>query len=78
MMKYDRNPKVCSEQSETGEDDAIFILNDDATLSNVIIGPNQAEGVHCKGNCVLNNVWWLDVCEGKSYLSTKYRYLRLT
>jgi hypothetical protein len=29
----------------------------------VIIGPNQAEGVHCKGTCTLNNVWWADVCE---------------
>ncbi|RPB26722.1 pectin lyase-like protein [Terfezia boudieri ATCC MYA-4762] len=23
----------------------------------------RSEGVHCKGDCVLNNVWWLDVCE---------------
>jgi hypothetical protein len=23
----------------------------------------QAEGVHCKGTCTLNNVWWADVCE---------------
>lgn len=68
-MKYDRNPKVCAEQDETGEKDAIFILEAGATLSNVIIGPNQAEGVHCKGTCTLNNVWWLDVCEGKSTCS---------
>ena len=27
----------------------MFILEDGATLSNVIIGPGQAEGVHCKG-----------------------------
>lgn len=66
MMKYDRNPTVCAGQSETGEKDAMFILESGATLSNVIIGPNQAEGVHCKGTCTLNNVWWLDVCEGKS------------
>ena len=64
MKKYDRDPKVCAEQDETGEADAIFILENGATLSNVIIGPNQAEGVHCKGTCTLNNVWWLDVCEG--------------
>jgi hypothetical protein len=58
-----RIARVCSEQSETGEDDSIFILEDGATLSNVIIGPNQAEGVHCRGTCTLNNVWWQDVCE---------------
>ncbi|KAH6995145.1 pectate lyase [Ilyonectria destructans] len=63
MKKFDRNPKVCQGQTETGEKDAMFILEDGATLSNVIIGPNQAEGVHCKGTCTLNNVWWADVCE---------------
>jgi hypothetical protein len=34
-----------------------------AVLSNVIIGPNNGEGVHCLGTCTLNNVWWTDVCE---------------
>ncbi|ROW02494.1 hypothetical protein VMCG_06048 [Cytospora schulzeri] len=63
MKYFDRYPKVCEEQTETGEADAMFILKDGATLSNVIIGPNQAEGVHCQGTCTLNNVWWSDVCE---------------
>ncbi|KAF7552998.1 hypothetical protein G7Z17_g3944 [Cylindrodendrum hubeiense] len=63
MKRYDRSTTVCEEQTETGEDDTIFILEDGATLSNVIIGPNQAEGVHCRGTCTLNNVWWSDVCE---------------
>lgn len=61
--------KVCQEQKETGEKDAMFILENGATLSNVLIGPNQAEGVHCKGTCTLNNVWWLDVCEGTVILA---------
>lgn len=63
MKLYDRSPVVCEEQTETGEADAMFVLEAGATLSNVIIGPNQAEGVHCKGTCTLNNVWWKDVCE---------------
>ncbi|KAL2019251.1 hypothetical protein VTK56DRAFT_9795 [Thermocarpiscus australiensis] len=63
MKNYDRSPRVCEEQEETGEDDAMFVLEDGATLSNVIIGPNQAEGVHCRGTCTLVNVWWQDVCE---------------
>lgn len=41
----------------------MFILEDGATLSNVIIGASQAEGVHCKGTCTLENVWWAAVCE---------------
>ncbi|WQF88935.1 Putative Cellulose-binding domain, fungal, pectate lyase PlyH/PlyE, pectin lyase/virulence factor [Colletotrichum destructivum] len=63
MKLYDRSPAVCKDQSETGEKDAMFVLEDGATLSNVIIGPGQAEGVHCKGTCTLINVWHSDVCE---------------
>ena len=46
-----------------GEKDAVFVLEKGATLRNVIIGKNQAEGVHCKGGCTLEFVWWEDVCE---------------
>ncbi|GAB1317017.1 Pectate lyase [Madurella fahalii] len=63
MLQWDRNQSTCSGQAEGGEKDAVFILQDGATLSNVIIGPNNGEGVHCKGTCTLNNVWWTDVCE---------------
>jgi len=50
----------------TGQDedqDPIFELADGATLKNVIIGTPAADGVHCKGSCTLNNVWWEDVGE---------------
>ncbi|RSL88901.1 hypothetical protein CEP51_001510 [Fusarium floridanum] len=63
MKRFERSPSVCQDQTETGEADAMFILENGATLSNVIIGASQAEGVHCKGTCTLNNVWWADVCE---------------
>lgn len=39
------------------------MLKDGAVLSNVVIGPNNGEGIHCLGACTLNNVWWTDVCE---------------
>lgn len=48
-LKLTGPARVCAEQDETGEAEAMFILEDGATLSNVIIGPNQAEGVHCRG-----------------------------
>ncbi|KAF8906140.1 pectate lyase-domain-containing protein [Mucidula mucida] len=35
----------------------VFYLHEGATLQNVIIGANQAEGVHCTGYCTLNFVW---------------------
>ncbi|MFH9862797.1 pectate lyase [Streptomyces sp. NPDC017202] len=43
--------------------DPIFELADGAVLKNVIIGTPAADGVHCKGSCTLQNVWWLDVGE---------------
>ncbi|SPO06312.1 probable pectate lyase [Cephalotrichum gorgonifer] len=71
MKRFERNPSVCQDQTETGEADAMFILEDGATLSNVIIGASQAEGVHCKGTCTLNNVWWADVCEDAATFKQK-------
>ncbi|HEY2406417.1 MAG TPA: pectate lyase, partial [Polyangiaceae bacterium] len=50
-----------SDQSES--QDPIFELADGATLRNVILGAPAADGVHCKGNCTLENVYWEDVGE---------------
>ncbi|KAF2690299.1 polysaccharide lyase family 3 protein [Lentithecium fluviatile CBS 122367] len=63
MKQWDRSPSTCNDQAEGGDADAVFVLNSGAVLSNVIIGPNNGEGVHCLGTCTLNNVWWTDVCE---------------
>ncbi|PBK68497.1 pectate lyase [Armillaria solidipes] len=54
---------ACKGQSEGDWEDAVFYLHEGATLQNVIIGANQAEGVHCTGYCTLNFVWFGDVCE---------------
>ncbi|GAB7347495.1 hypothetical protein MBLNU459_g4401t2 [Dothideomycetes sp. NU459] len=53
----------CTGQAEGGNKDAVFILEDGATLKNVIIGKDQIEGVHCLGSCTITNVWWSAVCE---------------
>ncbi len=47
---------------EEGQD-PIFELADGAVLKNVVIGAPAADGVHCKGSCTLQNVWWQDVGE---------------
>ncbi|KXH47551.1 pectate lyase [Colletotrichum nymphaeae SA-01] len=62
MKAFDRGVS-CTGQAEGGDSDAVFILEKGAKLSNVIIGPNQIEGVHCNGGCTLDNVWWAAVCE---------------
>ncbi|KAF3032937.1 hypothetical protein E8E11_000258 [Didymella keratinophila] len=61
--RYDRGSGACGGQGEGDYKDAVFYLQEGATLRNVIIGKNQAEGVHCNGHCTLEFVWWEDVCE---------------
>ncbi|KAF4814945.1 putative pectate lyase F [Colletotrichum siamense] len=61
--KYDRGSGACNDQAEGGDADAVFLLRKGAKLKNVIIGKNQAEGVHCDGPCTLEFVWFEDVCE---------------
>jgi len=41
----------------------MFIAEDGAVIKNVIISKAQGEGIHCRGACTLENVWWEDVCE---------------
>ncbi|KAH7394408.1 pectate lyase-domain-containing protein [Pyrenochaeta sp. MPI-SDFR-AT-0127] len=60
--EFDRG-RPCDSDADTGSDSAVFILNDGASISNVIIGANALEGVHCLGSCTLTNVWFRDVCE---------------
>jgi hypothetical protein len=62
--EFDRG-RPCDTDADTGSDSAVFILENGATLSNVIIGTNQLEGIHCKAACTLKNVWFRDVCEGE-------------
>ncbi|EJD42382.1 pectate lyase, partial [Auricularia subglabra TFB-10046 SS5] len=62
-VRFDRGSGACTGQKEGGDKDAVFILQNGATLQNVVIGKNQAEGVHCLGTCNLYNVWFEDVCE---------------
>lgn len=54
MKTYGRGVK-CTGQSEGGDKDAVFQLENGATLKNVIIGADQIEGVHCKGSCTIES-----------------------
>lgn len=71
MKTYGRGVS-CTGQAEGGDSDAVFLLEDGATLQNAIIGKDQIEGVHCKGACTIKNVWWAAVCEGKSISALQY------
>ncbi|CAL3966742.1 unnamed protein product, partial [Diplocarpon coronariae] len=60
--EYDRGIP-CNSDDDTGSASAVFILAPGASISNVIIGADALEGVHCLGACTLSNVWFRDVCE---------------
>jgi pectate lyase len=42
---------------------ALFDVQDGGSIRNVVIGTLAADGIHCLGNCSLENVWWEDVGE---------------
>jgi hypothetical protein len=60
--EFDRGHS-CDSDEDTGSENAVFVLEDGASISNVIIGADSLEGVHCLGACTLTNVWFRDVCE---------------
>ncbi|KAJ0385104.1 hypothetical protein COL922a_007042 [Colletotrichum nupharicola] len=60
--EYDRG-RACETDVETPGGHPVFILDDGATLSNAIIGIGQVEGIHCRGACTLENVWFRKVCD---------------
>ena len=62
--EFDRG-RDCDTDEDTNSQSAVFILNNGASISNVIIGARQLEGIHCLGACTLKNVWFRDVCEGE-------------
>ncbi|KAL1667952.1 polysaccharide lyase family 3 protein [Schizophyllum commune] len=60
--RFDRGTK-CGGQSEGGDSDAVFLLEDGASISKVVIGADQGEGIHCLGSCTITDVWFEAVCE---------------
>ncbi|HTF98048.1 MAG TPA: pectate lyase [Cellvibrio sp.] len=41
----------------------LFDVQDGGVVRNVIIGSAAADGIHCKGNCTIERVWWEDIGE---------------
>jgi pectate lyase len=46
----------------------IVTLAPGSVLKNVIIGKPASDGIHCRGTCYLQNVWWEDVGEDAATL----------
>ncbi len=41
----------------------LFEVQEGGVVRNVIIGSLAADGIHCKGNCTIERVWWEDIGE---------------
>ncbi|KAG7117659.1 pectate lyase E like protein [Verticillium longisporum] len=61
-QEFDRG-RSCEFGLDVSVEEPVFVLEDGASISNVIIGARQVYGVSCKGSCTLTNVWFRDVCE---------------
>lgn len=58
MKRYERPEGSCNEQAEGTDADAVFNLLPGSTIRNVIIGKNQAEGIHALGDAWVENGEW--------------------
>ncbi|CAI5723663.1 unnamed protein product [Hyaloperonospora brassicae] len=64
MKTYQLSNVKCRGDTESGWQNAVFVVEAGGTLKNAIIGTDQMEGSHCDdGDCLYENVWWDDVCE---------------
>lgn len=64
MWEFDRGQK-CDPSKEYDSTVTTFILEDGASISNVIFGVKQISSVLCLGSCTLTNVWFREPCDGK-------------
>jgi hypothetical protein len=72
MVMYDRGVS-CTGQSEGGGSDAVFLLEKGASISNVIIGPNQIEVSDKMADGVQ---WWPRIFHGPYSLLSVCIYIR--
>lgn len=62
-MMYDRGVDCTGQEEGYTSMLSSRLVGGGGSLSNLIIGPNQIEGVHCQGACTLCNVWWSAICD---------------
>lgn len=60
--RYNAGPEL-GDGGQGEDQDPVFRVENGATLRNVVIGPNGADGVHTYNGAVLDNIHWLDVGE---------------
>ncbi|KAH7710480.1 hypothetical protein AAVH_22218 [Aphelenchoides avenae] len=63
LVRYYADASKLGDGGQAEGQKPIFELADGATLKNVIIGAPAADGIHCKGSCTLENIYWEDIGE---------------
>lgn len=67
MKRFFGAGSLGSDSQDEGQP-AFFSLADGAVLKNVVLGKPAADGIHCRGSCTLQNVWFEDVGEDAATL----------
>jgi pectate lyase len=62
MQVHEGNLEDCS-SGDQGSTTALFEVADGGSISNVIMGTNVGDGIHCLGSCTIDNVWFPYVCD---------------
>lgn len=61
-QRYIAGPEL-GDGSQDEDQKPLFRLEEGATLKNVVLGAPAADGVHCYGDCLVENVVWEDIGE---------------
>jgi pectate lyase C len=60
--RYQAGPGLGDGSQDEGQD-PVFRVENGATLRNVVIGTNGADGIHTYNGAIIDNVYWMDVGE---------------
>ncbi len=62
MRTYQGSLNDCSVGGQSSTD-AMFEIADGGTIRNVVMGTRVGDGIHCLGNCTIDNVWFPYICD---------------
>jgi pectate lyase C len=67
--RYNAGPEL-GDGGQGEDQDPVFRVENGATLRNVVVGPNGADGIHTYNGATLDNIHWLDVGEDALTIKT--------
>ncbi len=61
--RYVANPDTLGDGGQAENQKSVFLIEDGATIKNVVLGHPAADGIHTYGDAVIQNVVWEDIGE---------------